>query len=278
MKQAIRALGVALTMTAIGAVSAQAQKEPGLTAMVQEPCADAQDRPMDTTLLPALKPGAAPFKLPPEQLADVIKIMQEQRARDWANLCRYRAANAALKRSPRVVFMGDSITEAWAIADPALFEKDFVSLGISGQTSPQMLVRFRADVIELRPQLVHIMTGTNDLAGNTGPTSVEAFMANVKSMAELAKAHNIRVALASIPPAATFSWKPEYAPAEQVRRLNAWLRTYAKENGFLYINYYDVLAAPDGSFRPDLSNDGVHPNFAGYDQMRRVALDTLTNR
>ncbi|HTX05444.1 MAG TPA: SGNH/GDSL hydrolase family protein [Steroidobacteraceae bacterium] len=192
-----------------------------------------------------------------------------QRAEDWADLCRYRAADAALTRHPGVVLMGDSITDFWRQGDPALFASGAVAdRGISGQTTPQMLVRFWPDVIALQPRVVQILAGTNDIAGNTGPTTEQDFKDNIMAMVELARAHHIRVLLGSIPPAVSFWWaSPRYRPAAQIRRLNGWLRGYARANGLGFIDYYTRLATPAGAFRPRLSNDGVHPNRAGYQVM-----------
>lgn len=195
---------------------------------------------------------------------------------DWANLCRFSAANATVAASgerPQVVFMGDSITENWLLGDSALFDAAHVNRGIGGQTTPQMLLRFRADVIALRPQAVHLMAGTNDIAGNTGPATLQDVKNNLMSMVELARAHDIKVLLGSIPPAGAFSWKPEIDPRPFIAELNQWLREYAAAEGLVYIDYHTPLATPDGALRPELGNDGVHPNRAGYAVMRS-ALDT----
>jgi lysophospholipase L1-like esterase len=201
---------------------------------------------------------------------------QESRKRaveDWPGLCRYRLANQAVtqaRTSRRIVFLGDSITENWTLADPQFFAQGVVNRGIGGQTTPQMLVRFRADVIALKPQVVHILGGTNDIAGNTGPTRAQDFKDNIMSMAELARAHGIRVILGTIPPAAAFNWRPQLQPVPRIRELNQWLRQYAAQNGFDFIDYYSVLAGPSGELRGDLGNDGVHPNRAGYRLMRAL--------
>ncbi|MGZ3274278.1 MAG: GDSL-type esterase/lipase family protein [Caulobacteraceae bacterium] len=245
----------------------------GPTAMVADPCAGLVDHPMDATLLPMLQPGAKIVPPPPDPAA--ARAAAELRAKDWPDLCRYQAANAALKQTPRAVFMGDSITEAWGIADPGFFSGDFVDRGISGQTSPQMLLRFRADVIALKPRVVHILAGTNDVAGNTGPTSERAFEDNIETMVDLAKANHIQVVIASILPMDAIGWRPEYRPAEEVRRLNAWLRDYSAKAAVSYLDYYSALVAPDGGFRRDLSNDGVHPNLTGYAIMRRMAAAAI---
>jgi lysophospholipase L1-like esterase len=201
----------------------------------------------------------------------------EQRARDWADLCRYRAANAALTDRPRVVLMGDSITDFWRAGDPALFRGGIVDRGISGQTSSQMLVRFWPDVIALQPRTVQILAGTNDIAGNTGPSSEQDYENNIMAMVELARAHHIRVLLGAIPPAVSFWWTAHpYRPAKEIRRLNEWLRRYARASGAGFIDYYAQLATPAGAFRADLSNDGVHPNEAGYRVMTQLLRAALT--
>ena len=207
------------------------------------------------------------------QFAEFNRENQTRARQDWAGLCRFRAANdsaAAAAERPTVVFMGDSITENWGVGDPELFEHGVLNRGISGQTTPQMLVRFRSDVIALKPRTVHILAGTNDVAGNTGPTRPQDFKNNIMSMGELARAHGIRVILASIPPTASFNWRPQLRPAPQIQDLNQWLREYASRNGFDYIDYYPVLAGPNGEFKPELSNDGVHPNREGYRLMRKL--------
>ena len=168
--------------------------------------------------------------------------------------------------------MGDSITDNWIDADPSLFTDGLVDRGISGQTTPQMLVRFREDVIALKPKAVHIMAGTNDIAGNTGAATMATVQGNIETMAELAQAHGIRVILASVPPAAAFKWSPDKRPVPQIRALNEWLRGYARRRGFSYVDYYAALATPEGAMKPGLASDGVHPTPAGYAVMRPLAL------
>jgi lysophospholipase L1-like esterase len=196
-----------------------------------------------------------------------------QATADPAGLGRYREENAALKATPgipRVVFMGDSITEGWRGQVPGFFGSGRVGRGISGQTTAQMLVRFRQDVIALRPKVVHIMAGTNDIAGNLGPVSDADIESNIESMTELAQAHGIRVILASIPPAADFPWRPGLNPGPRIVRLNAWLKDYAAKSGAVYADYWS--AVHDGlGFRADWASDGVHPTRAGYDAMAPVA-------
>ena len=264
--------GAALVACLSGA-PASAQVPEGPTAMTGDPCAGIVDPPMDASLLPIMQPGAR--LTPPPPAPGAAKAMADQRARDWPDLCRYRDANAKVKAPPAAVFMGDSITEAWGVADPGFFSGRFLDRGISGQTSPQMLLRFRPDVIALRPRVVHILAGTNDIAGNTGPTSEAAFEGNIQSMVELAKAHHIRVVIASILPMDALGWRPDYRPAGEVRRLNAWLKSYAARAGASYLDYYSHLANPAGGFRHELSNDGVHPNLTGYAIMRRLAVAAI---
>ena len=267
----------AAVVAGVGAGPSLAQVTPGPTAMLADPCAGAVERPLDASLRPMLQPGGRLKPPSAEEAAAAGKAMAEQRAKDWPDLCRYRSANAAMKHSPKVVLMGDSITELWAIADPGFFSDDRVDRGISGQTSPQMLLRFRSDVIALEPRTVHILAGTNDIAGNTGPTSERAFEDNIESMVELAKAHHIRVVLGSILPMGSIGWQPQYRPAEEVRRLNRWLREYAARRGAAYLDYYSRLTTAEGAFRADLSNDGVHPNLAGYAIMRGLAAKALAS-
>jgi len=192
---------------------------------------------------------------------------------DWAYLSRYRDANAALKpTATRVVFMGDSITESWA-REPLFAEhENFVGRGLSGQTTQQMLVRFRADVIDLKPAVVHIMGGTNDLAGNNGPQSDTEIEEAITSMVELALANHIKVVLASIPPAADFPWHPGSRPIPRLVTLNAWLKSYASRVGVHYVDYWPVLAAKDGSMKAGCSADGVHPDSACYAAMQPLTL------
>jgi lysophospholipase L1-like esterase len=198
--------------------------------------------------------------------------------RDFGQVCRYAEANRALTTSAekvRVVFMGDSITDNWIHSDAALFSNGVVDRGISGQTTPQMLARFRADVIALKPQAVHIMAGTNDIAGNTGAATIETVKGNIESMAELARAHGIKVIIASIPPAAAFPWSPSKHPVPQIAALNSWLRGYAKANGFVYVDYFAALATPYGGMKPGLASDGVHPTAQGYAIMHPLALAAI---
>jgi lysophospholipase L1-like esterase len=250
--------------------------------IVSEPC------PPPATLTPAARELLVDVFIEPRRLtpadferlgknADLNRYNEANRRlalQDWPGLCRFRAANAGVLKAaqpPRVVFMGDSITENWALADPQLFERGIVNRGISGQTTPQMLLRFRADVLALKPQVVHILAGTNDVAGNTGPTTAQDFENNIESMVTLARQQGIRVVLGSIPPAKAFFWRPGIDPVPQINALDAWLRAYAAQNGVAYVDYYAALAGSNGELKADLSNDGVHPNREGYRLMRALA-------
>ena len=204
--------------------------------------------------------------LPPAQQGEA----EAQRARDWPGICRYKAANAAIGAGerPRAVLMGDSITDNWTRGDPALFTNGVVGRGIGGQTSPQMLARFRQDVVALHPRVVHIMAGTNDIAGNTGPATVQDYQSNILAMIELARANDIAVVLAGIPPSRKLSWRGDLDPRPLIRELNGWLRGVAFDNGYVFVDYAAVLADAEGGLRADLGNDGVHPNRVGYARMR----------
>src|SRR5215472_12391185 len=193
---------------------------------------------------------------------------------DYGQLARYREANAKLgpptSGENRVVFFGDSITDLWKLLDyfPG---KPYVNRGISGQTTPQMLVRFQQDAIDLQPKAVVVLAGTNDIAENTGKTSLEAIENNIASMSDLARANGIRVVLCSVLPASEFSWHPGLQPAPKIKALNAWIKEYAAKSGFVYVDYYSSMVNNDGGLKAELSPDGVHPNKAGYEIMAPLA-------
>jgi lysophospholipase L1-like esterase len=194
---------------------------------------------------------------------------QQDRVRtDWASLERYRADNAALKPpagETRVVFMGNSITEGWAKYFTVMFpNKPYIGRGISGQTTPQMLVRFRQDVIALEPRVVVLLAGTNDIAGNTGPSTLEMIEDNIASMAELARANGIAVVLCSVLPAYEYRWSKGIEPAQKIVTLNAWIKQYAASHGAEYVDYHSAMADARHGLKAALSSDGVHPNEAGY--------------
>lgn len=212
--------------------------------------------------------------VPPEDMAAYQAMQAEQQKKDWAATCYFRAENAALLAEPtiadRVVFMGDSITQLWGLAEPQDFGASRVNRGISGQTTPQMLLRFKRDVLALKPKAVHILAGVNDIAGNTGPTTLEDIENNISSMVELAKAHGVQVILATPLPAGKFTWAPQLQPGPQVIQYAEWVRKYAVEQNLVLADYYPVLATPDGAMKPELGPDGVHPNKAGYALMRPI--------
>ncbi len=194
---------------------------------------------------------------------------------DFGNLARYRAADLQLgppaKGTHRVVFAGDSITEGWNLAK-SFPGKPYVNRGISGQTSPQILVRFRQDVIDLHPAVTVILAGTNDLAGNTGPASLTQIEGNLESMAQLARANGIAVVLCSLLPTVHYWWHPQVPnPAHRIVALNRWLAAYAAREHIPYVNYYAAMKDFSGALRHDLSPDGVHPSPAGYAVMAPLA-------
>jgi lysophospholipase L1-like esterase len=202
-------------------------------------------------------------------------IFDQSPAQDWPNLARYAEENKALgdpkTGERRVVFMGNSITEGWVKMDPEFFQgKGYIGRGISGQTTPQMLLRFRQDVINLKPAVVVILAGTNDIAGNTGPTTLDAIMGNLASMAELAKAHSIKVVLSSVLPVFDYPWKPGLQPAEKIFQLNSTIKQYADANGAIYLDYFSSMADDRKGLKQELGDDGVHPNLAGYRIMEQL--------
>lgn len=193
-------------------------------------------------------------------------------AQDWPNLARYHEENAKIgipaTGENRVVFMGNSITEGWGPTGTGYFAgKPYINRGISGQTTPQMLLRFRQDVIDLKPAVVVILAGTNDIAGNTGPETLEMIEDNIISMAQLAKANQIKVVLCSVLPVFDYPWKHGIEPAEKVFALNEMLKKYADENKIVYLDYYTPMADDRKGLKAELSGDGVHPNKIGYSIM-----------
>ena len=208
------------------------------------------------------RPNTAPALQPPLLLTD------------WPWLGRYRDDNAKLIASGAkvdTVFLGDSITEGWVNADAEFFSKGNVGRGISAQTTPQLLVRMHADVIALKPRVVHIMAGTNDIAHNTGPMMAQESQNNLMAMCEIAKAHKLRIVLGSVPPASKYWWKPELKPKPAALAMNEWLRTYAKQIGAKYADYAAVLTDASGNVKLELAKDEVHPTPTGYAAMRTVA-------
>ena len=223
---------------------------------------------------PAPSPSPAPTQTAAQRAAD------DRLRNDWANLQRYRAANAELpppaQGENRVVFYGNSITDGWAKSFPVMFPgKPYVGRGISGQTTPQMLVRFRQDVIALRPKVVVILAGTNDIAGNTGPSSLEMIEDNFASMTEIAKANGIRVVLSSVLPVYDYPWKPGLQPAPKIIALNDWMKRYAASAGAIYLDYHSAMKDARDGLPPELATDGVHPTEAGYRIMARLVEQAI---
>lgn len=193
-------------------------------------------------------------------------------SQDWANLKQFQEANARVNTtdtvSNRVVFMGNSITIGWQNARPNFFEgKPYINRGISGQTTPQMLIRFRQDVIDLKPKVVVILAGTNDIAGNTGASTIEMIVDNIKNMAELAHANGIKVVLSSTLPVYDYPWRPGLEPAQKIITLNAQLKEYAEKNGHVYLDYFTAMADERNGLPKKYANDEVHPTVAGYKVM-----------
>ena len=205
---------------------------------------------------------------------------EQQLRTDWANLARFRDANAQLaapmKNEKRVVFMGNSITEGWQQYFATMFPgKPYINRGISGQTTPQILVRFRQDVIALKPRVVVILAGTNDIAGNTGPSTLEMIEDNLASMAELAKENGIRAVMSSVLPVYDYPWKPGLEPAPKIIALNKWMKDYADHHHAIYLDYHSAMADARGGMREGLASDGVHPNEAGYRVMAPLAEQAI---
>ena len=200
-------------------------------------------------------------------------------AQDWPQLSYYQEANKLLKTSEKpieAVFFGDSITEGWPQFNPTFFDtNNFVGRGIGGQTTPQLLLRFRQDVIGLRPKKVILLAGINDIAENTGPISLEAIMENIKGMTEMAKANGIEMVLCAVLPANSFPWRPSIDPTHKVIALNQMIKAYAQENNLIYVDYYTPMVNDEKGLISTLGYDTVHPNKAGYDIMEGVLLKSL---
>jgi lysophospholipase L1-like esterase len=228
--------------------------------------------------LAAQNPAPPPATDCQETAAAITRLLaNDARLRDWPLLARYRDANEKLAApragESRVVFMGDSITDIWQQERFGFFvaTRPYVDRGISGQTTPQMLVRFRPDVLDLQPKVVVILAGTNDIAGNTGPMTNEDVERNLSSMAELAKAHGIRVVLASItptsgyhPPANGGAPQTTQRPMARIKAINGWMQKYAADNGHVYLDYFTPMLDSTGVMKADLTGDDLHPNAAGY--------------
>ena len=261
----LRKSAVAIVLAA-GVARAQAPATP--------PSSNPNNVPADCAELPVMT----------ERLAKADKILH-----DWPSLARYAEANAALAASAkfdlRVVFMGDSITDAWVSPQYGGFfpGKPYIDRGISGQTTPQMLIRFRPDVIALQPKVVVILAGTNDIAGNTGPMTLGEIEGNLASMAELARTNKIRVVLASVLPVSNYGHDRQgnpldmriNRPPEKILELNAWIKKYAGEKGHTYLDYFSAMVDEHGFLQHDLSEDGLHPNAKGYAVMSPLAEQAI---
>jgi lysophospholipase L1-like esterase len=247
------------TLGIVGSAWAQQSPAPDSAPKVAENCAD----------LSAL-----------EKKVDSMNL----RLSDWPQLSRYRDANVTVtpptKNESRVVFLGDSITDGWQQPKFGGFfpGKSYIDRGISGQTTPQMLLRFRSDVVALQPRVVVILAGTNDIAGNTGPMTLEETEGNLASMSELAHAHGIRLVLSSVTPVSDMNTpvgkklvQTERRPPEKILAVNEWMKNYAADHGDVYLDYFAAMADERGFLKTDLTYDGLHPNAAGYAVMAPLA-------
>lgn len=206
----------------------------------------------------------------------LMNITFKTDAQDWANLEKFKEENIAIglprTNEDRVVFMGNSIIEGWKNHLPEFFDNpNYVNRGIGGQTTPQMLIRFRQDVLKLYPKVVVILAGTNDIAGNTGPSTLEMIENNLYSMAELARAHNVEVVLSSVLPVFDYPWQTGLEPAEKIIELNRRIKKYADTYGFVYADYFTPMVDERNGLKEEYSNDGVHPTRAGYEVMVPIA-------
>jgi len=216
------------------------------------------------------------FKFIVAASAFLFGLGQSSQSQDWPGLKRFHDDNIKLGEpapgEKRVVFMGNSITDFWEKLSPEFFKnRPYIDRGYSGQTSPQMLLRFRADVIKLKPAVVLILAGTNDIAGNTGPSTLEMIEDNIISMAELAKANHIEPILCSVLPAAKFPWKPEVESIGKIIALNKMIKSYADKTGLIYVDYYSAMVDDHQGLKAEYSKDGVHPTAEGYKAMEPLA-------
>lgn len=199
---------------------------------------------------------------------------------DWANLAYYQKENCELpqpsKNEHRVVFMGNSITEGWTGHSPEFFHgKPYINRGIGGQTTPQMLIRFKQDVVNLQPEIVVILAGTNDLAGNTGTSTNQMIIDNISSMAEIAKANGIKVILSSILPVYDYPWRPGLFPSQRIIEINEWMQSYCKANDHIYLDYFSAMVDERNGLPKKYANDGVHPTKEGYSVMEQLVEQAI---
>lgn len=266
-------------MIALGSTPAFAQQALGACEAMAEPTKSLMSKMTEITLEPGKKLSVTDMPLAPAQVAEYFKKVAEQQKKDWPNLCRYRADNEAIVKAgvrPRVIFLGDSITENWKPADPAFFGSTTLDRGVGGQTTPQILLRMYADVIRLRPQVVHILAGTNDVSSNTGPATDEMIVDNLTAMIKLAKVNGIRVVLAAITPTNGFVLRPDgFNPAPRIAGLNVKLRRLAAMERVTFVDYDPVLAGSAGGLKPEFSNDKLHPNRAGYAVMKPLVVRAI---
>ena len=218
--------------------------------------------------------------LKPFLLLTVIFMMNSLNAQDWPNFKEFQEANARLpqvkQNEKRVVFMGNSITIGWLQTHPDFFKnKPYVNRGISGQTTPQMLVRFRADVVDLDAAAVVLLAGTNDIAGNTGPVTLEMILDNIKSITEIAQANDIKVILCSVLPAFDYPWRPGLAPNVKIPKLNKMIKRYAEESGAYYLDYFTALEDGNNGMIKEYTTDGVHLTLEGYQVMEPLVENAL---
>jgi len=209
-----------------------------------------------------------------------LQSFSQQSATEFANFEKYAEQNATLS-SPkanvdRVVFMGNSITEGWINARPSFFETNpYIDRGISGQTTTQMLLRFRRDVIDLHPKVVVFLAGINDIAENTGPITLQDVYGNIISMVELAQSNKIQAVICSVLPANNFPWRPSIKPADKVIELNKMLSAYADKNNIVYVDYYKAMVNDQKGLSPELAEDGVHPTSKGYGIMEPLVVEGI---
>jgi len=275
MKIAVLLLGLAAALAAIPVAPIYAQKN----------SSNAQPRSLDDVPCPAM-PVVGPDRMalivePKPHITKTPAASESDRVNyvRWSNLdpngvCRYREENRALLPATdrRVIFLGDSITESWKPSAPALFTHDVLNRGISGQTTTQMLARFRTDVIDLHPAVVHIMGGINDIHTPAGTALTRS---NIESMSELARAHGITVILGAVTPSSFFQGSPGFVPGPHIVWLNQRLREYAHKNGLIYVDYHSPLLDAKLGIKDGLSNDGLHPNRLGFEAMTPLARDAI---